>query len=159
VGHICLYERTKKAFLSGDHILNPISPSVGLHAQSMGNPLSDYLSSLQAIRELDVEMVLPAHGDEFGGFRERIDELMEHHEERLQEICEILTRRGGQTAYETASGMKWNLEGDFEDWPPFMRRLATTEALAHLELLVSRGAVQRLISDGGTVRYGLPVKV
>ncbi len=156
VGHICLYERTKKAFLSGDHILNPISPSVGLHAQSMGNPLSDYLSSLHAIRELDVETVLPAHGDEFPGFRERIDELMAHHEERLQEICDILARLGGRTAYEAASGMTWNLEGRFEDWPPFMRRLATTEALAHLELLVSRGTVSRSIGEGGIVRYAFP---
>lgn len=156
VGHICLYERRQKAFLSGDHILNPISPSVGLHAQSMGNPLSDYLSSLDSIRDLDVDMVLPAHGDEFRGFRERIDELMEHHEERLDEIRGILGRGGGQTAYETASRMTWNLEGAFEKWLPFMRRLATTEALAHLELLVSRSEVRRETADGGVVRYSLP---
>jgi glyoxylase-like metal-dependent hydrolase (beta-lactamase superfamily II) len=113
VGHICLYERTKKAFLSGDHILNPISPSVGLHAQSMGNPLSDYLSSLHAIREMDVEMVLPAHGDEFGGFRERIGELLEHHEERLQEICGILGDTGlGRRMRQLQDEV--NLEGDFE---------------------------------------------
>lgn len=158
VGHICLYDRASKAFLSGDHILNPISPSVGLHAQSMGNPLSDYLSSLEAIRELEVETVLPAHGDEFRGFRERIDELMEHHEERLDEICSILQRAGSSTAYETASGMTWNLEGDFANWPPFMRRLATTEALAHIELLVSRGTLRRSIAEGGIVRYALGAK-
>lgn len=156
VGHICLYERSQKAFLSGDHILNPISPSVGLHAQSMGNPLSDYLSSLENIRDLDVEMVLPAHGDEFTGYRERIDELMVHHEERLAEIGTILDREGSRTAYETASEMRWNLEGPFVKWPPFMRRLATTEALAHLELLVSRGTVKRETADGGVVRYALP---
>jgi len=155
VGHICLYERRQKAFLSGDHILDPISPSVGLHAQSMGNPLSDYLSSLESIRDLDVETVLPAHGDEFVGYRERIDELLEHHEERGDGILRILGE-GAKTAYETASGMKWNLEGAFEQWPPFMRRLATTEALAHLELLVSRGRVKRETADGGIVRYALP---
>jgi glyoxylase-like metal-dependent hydrolase (beta-lactamase superfamily II) len=156
VGHICLYERTRKSFMSGDHILNPISPSVGLHAQSMGNPLSDYLSSLESIRELDVEMVLPAHGDEFHGFRERIDELLEHHEERLAEVVGIVERGGEQTAYEVASGMKWNLEGAFEAWPPFMRRMATTEALAHLELLVSRETLRRKTASGGLVRYAIP---
>jgi glyoxylase-like metal-dependent hydrolase (beta-lactamase superfamily II) len=156
VGHICLYEHTRKAFLSGDHILNPISPSIGLHAESMGNPLSDYLSSLAAIRERDVEVVLPAHGDEFRGFRERIDELMSHHEARLDEICEIIARQGPRTAYGTASQMRWRSEGGFAEWPPFQRRMATTEALAHLELLVSRGAVRRVIADGGLVRYALP---
>ncbi len=156
VGHICLYEHTRKAFLSGDHILNPISPSIGLHAESMGNPLSDYLSSLAAIRERDVEVVLPAHGDEFRGFRERIDELISHHEGRLEEICGIIDREGPRTAYETASQMRWRSEGGFGEWPPFQRRMATTEALAHLELLVSRGTVRRVIADGGLVRYALP---
>jgi glyoxylase-like metal-dependent hydrolase (beta-lactamase superfamily II) len=156
VGHICLYERTTKSFLSGDHILNPISPSIGLHAQSMGNPLSDYLSSLEAIREREVEVVLPAHGDEFRGFRERIDELMSHHEGRLDEICGIIDRHGAQTAYGTASFMRWRSEGNWDRWPPFQRRMATTEALAHLELLVSRGALRRTTADGGIVRYALP---
>jgi glyoxylase-like metal-dependent hydrolase (beta-lactamase superfamily II) len=108
IGHICLYEPRLKAFLSGDHILNPISPSIGLHAQSMGNPLSDYLSSLEGIRNMDVEHVLPAHGDEFQGFRERIDELMGHHEERLAEIVDIITKLGSLSAYDTASHMRWN---------------------------------------------------
>lgn len=153
VGHICLYEPRLKAFMSGDHILNPISPSIGLHAQSMGNPLSDYLNSLDSIRDLDVETVLPAHGDQFIGFRERIDELVEHHEERLQEIVGILSRGGEQTAYEVASRMTWNLEGSFNQWPPFMRRMATMEALAHLELLVSRRVLRRDTADGALVRY------
>ncbi len=156
VGHICLYERTRKAFLSGDHILNPISPSIGLHAESMGNPLSDYLSSLAAIRERDVEVVLPAHGDEFRGFRKRIDELISHHEARLEEICGIIEREGPRMAYETASQMRWKSEGAWNEWPPFQRRMATTEALAHLELLVSRGTLRRVIADGGLVRYALP---
>ncbi len=155
VGHICLYERTTKSFLSGDHILNPISPSIGLHAQSMGNPLSDYLGSLEAIRERDVDVVLPAHGDEFRGFLERIDELMSHHEARLGEICEIIQRHGSQTAYGTASFMRWRANNPWENWPPFQRRMATTEALAHTELLVSRGRLRRVTSEGGIVRYAL----
>jgi glyoxylase-like metal-dependent hydrolase (beta-lactamase superfamily II) len=155
VGHICLYEANQKLFMSGDHILNPISPSVGLHAASMGNPLAEYMTSLEAVRELDVEMVLPAHGDEFRGFRERIDELVEHHDERLAEIVDIVSRER-QTAYEIASRMRWNLEGSWDEYPPFMRRMATTEALAHLELLHSSGRVKRFSEPGGIVRYGAP---
>lgn len=122
----------------------------------MGNPLSDYLGSLDAIRERDVEVVLPAHGDEFRGFRERIDELMSHHEARLDEICEIILREGPQTAYGTASHMKWRADNDWKNWPPFQRRMATTEALAHLELLVSRGRLRRNTAEEGVVRYALP---
>ncbi len=153
-GHICLYERTRKLFLSGDHILNPITPAVGLHAESMGNPLADYTSSLRELKDFDVELVLPAHGDEFYGFRERIDELLAHHEERLQEILGIL-RGGPRTAYEIASGMTWNVEGRWDELPGFQRRLATTEAIAHLELLHARGGVRRWAAEGGQVRYEL----
>ncbi len=152
-GHICLYERTHKLFMSGDHILNPITPNVGLHAESMGNPLADYLSSLREVRGYDVELVLPAHGDEFRGFRRRIDELLAHHEERFAEIRAILAA-GPRTAYEVAGGMRWHAEGRWEELPSFQRRMATTEALAHLELLHSRGDLRRL-SEGGVVRYAL----
>jgi glyoxylase-like metal-dependent hydrolase (beta-lactamase superfamily II) len=156
IGHICLYEPRLKAFLSGDHILNPITPSIGLHAQSMGNPLSDYLSSLEGIRDLEVETVLPAHGDEFAGFRERIDELVAHHNERLAEIMGILQREGDLSAFEVAARMEWVGLKEFDKAPPFLRRMATMEALAHLELLNSRGQVRRLIVDGGLVRYAVP---
>lgn len=153
-GHICLYERTRKAFLSGDHILNPITPNVGLHAESMGNPLADYLSSLREVRDYDVELVLPAHGDEFHGFRERIDELLGHHDDRFDEIRAILAN-GPRSAYEVAGGMRWRAEGRWEEFPAFQRRMATTEALAHLELLHSRGELRRRTAEGGLVRYAL----
>lgn len=153
-GHICLYERTTKLFLSGDHILNPITPNIGLHAESMGNPLADYLGSLQAIRDYDVELVLPAHGNEFPGFRERIDALTTHHEERFAEIGDLLGA-GAKTAYEVAGGMRWQSEGRWEEWPAFQRRMATTEALAHLELLTGREQLLRTTDERGVVRYAL----
>jgi glyoxylase-like metal-dependent hydrolase (beta-lactamase superfamily II) len=155
-GHICLYERTTKAFLSGDHILNPISPNIGLHAESMGNPLAEYMSSLREVREYDVDLVLPAHGNEFTGFRERIDELLDHHEERMQEI-RVLLAGAARTAYEVAGGMRWQAEGRWEELPAFQRRMATTEALAHLELMHSRGELRRTTAPGGLVRYALAV--
>src|SRR5262249_7258785 len=134
-GHICLYEPTTRAFLSGDHILNPITPNIGLHAESMGNPLEDYLGSLRKVREYDVELVLPAHGNPFHGFRERIDDLLDHHDDRMDEIRAIL-RDGPHTAYEVAGGMRWHAEGRWHELPAFQRRMATTEALAHLELML-----------------------
>lgn len=153
-GHICLYDRGRGLFMSGDHILNPITPNIGLHVQSMGNPLADYMDSLRSIRDFDVDLVLPAHGDEFPGFRERIDELLAHHGERLEEIKQLLSR-GPLTAYQVASGMTWNVEGPWEALPAFLRRIATTEAIAHLELLHSRGEVRQVTMDGGQIHYRL----
>jgi glyoxylase-like metal-dependent hydrolase (beta-lactamase superfamily II) len=157
-GHICLYEHTRKAFISGDHILNPISPSIGLHAESMSDPLGDYLDSLRRVREYDVELCLPAHGDQFRGFRERIDDLIGHHEGRFDEIRDLL-RDGARTAYDLAAGMRWQVQGAWQRWPAFQRRMATTEALAHVEYLAQRGQLQRIEATGedGLTRYALPV--
>jgi len=60
-GHICLYEPDKKVLLSGDHILPTITPHVGLHPQSSPNPLGDYLDSLERLKNLEVNFVLPGH--------------------------------------------------------------------------------------------------
>jgi glyoxylase-like metal-dependent hydrolase (beta-lactamase superfamily II) len=156
IGHICLYDRTTKAFMSGDHILNPITPNIGLHAQSMGNPLADYLSSLREVREYDVDVVLPAHGDEFPGFRERIDALLGHHEDRFQQIRDILADGKSCSAYDVAGGMRWRTtEVRWEELPGFQRRMATTEALAHLELLHSRGELRKRVAEDGLVHYSL----
>src|SRR5205823_6408166 len=130
-GHICLYEPDRRLFMSGDHILDPITPNIGLHAQSMGNPLSDYLDSLELVRELDVELVLPAHGQQFEGLRRRVDELLAHHEERLDEVRAAVAD-GPATAYEIASHMRWGRSGEaWQTMAPFQQRMAVTEALAH----------------------------
>lgn len=154
-GHICLYERNLKLFLSGDHILNPITPIISLHVAVLGNPLADYLSSLREIRDYDVELVLPAHGEEFTGFQQRIDDLLKHHDDRLRQMLGFLAS-GPKTAYEVARAVRWNVDEPWDEMPPFQRRLATTETLAHLELLHSRGQIRRWVAEGGIIRYALP---
>jgi glyoxylase-like metal-dependent hydrolase (beta-lactamase superfamily II) len=153
-GHICLYERQRPLFISGDHILNPITPNIGLHAQSMGNPLADYLDSLEAVRELDVETVLPAHGEQFAGLQWRVDELLAHHEERLNEIRAAL-HRGPGSAYEVSAHLKYGRSGRrFADMQSFQQRMAVTEVLSHLELLHGRREVRKLNRDG-VILYSL----
>ena len=44
--------------------------------QSGADPLDDYLASLARIRRLEVDLVLPAHGDPFHNHRERIAAIM-----------------------------------------------------------------------------------
>jgi hypothetical protein len=51
--------------------------------------------------------------------------------------------------------MRWRSEGRWDGWPAFQRRMATTEALAHLELLAGRGEPRRIPTDGGMVRFAL----
>jgi glyoxylase-like metal-dependent hydrolase (beta-lactamase superfamily II) len=153
-GHICLYDARNKVLLSGDHVLPHITPSVGLHVRTNGNPLADYLDSLRLIGRLEAELVLPGHGEPFQGLPERTDELLAHHQRRLEEVVRLLSKQPGEslTGYEIASRMGWSRRRTWDDLTGFERRLAVTEALAHIELLHARGQVEKRCADGA-VRY------
>ena len=157
-GHICLYDRAHKVLLSGDHVLPHITPSVGLHVRSPSNPLADYLDSLRLIGRLEAELVLPGHGEPFQALPERTGELIAHHQRRLQEILQLMSEQPDRplTGYELASRMNWSRRRTWDDLTGFERRLAVTEALAHIELLHDRGQVQKSFSDG-VINYTLPV--
>jgi len=156
-GHICLYEPSKRLLLAGDLVLSTITPNISLHALSRSNPLGDYFDSLRKVGQLEVNMVLPGHGNVFHNLKERIDEIIHHHQERLGQMGKLL-EGGPKTAYEVASGIPWLsppiLFGELEALP---KRLAVMESLAHLELLRANGKVARLSREAITC-YGLPVK-
>src|SRR5450631_3910339 len=82
-GHVCFLDRRGRLLLSGDHVLPRISHNISVHTQQPANPLADYLASLRAVRDLDVEEVLPAHEWRFTALAARVDELLAHHNDRL----------------------------------------------------------------------------
>lgn len=96
--HICLYQPERKILLAGDQILPRISPNISLLAnQPDADPLAEYLLSLQRFCALDPEaLVLPAHGRPFYGLHFRAQELMDHHQQRLQQLQQAC--RQAQTA-------------------------------------------------------------
>ena len=57
---MCLYEPEKKILISGDHLLGDITPNISCYS-SDGDPLGDYLASLEKVRRLDIRIVLPEH--------------------------------------------------------------------------------------------------
>src|SRR5262249_12755053 len=158
-GHICLYDAGHKVLLSGDHVLPHITPSVGLHVRTTSNPLADYLDSLRLIGRLEAELVLPGHGEPFHGLPQRTAELIAHHTRRLEEIVGLLAARPGEpnSAYELASRMVWSRRRGWDDLTGFERRMAVTEALAHIELLHARGQAGKTFADG-EITYFLPTE-
>jgi glyoxylase-like metal-dependent hydrolase (beta-lactamase superfamily II) len=139
-GHICLYEPTKKVFICGDHILFDITPNITLWLED-GNALKEYLSSLDKVYDLAVELVLPGHRSIFRNQKERIRELKLHHQARLEEIISILKKRE-QNAFQVASQMTWDI--GFRSWdlfPPAQKLFAFGEAMAHLRYLEEVGDV------------------
>jgi hypothetical protein len=73
----------------------------------------------------------------------RIDELLAHHEKRLDEV-EAAVRAGAPTAAEVAASLRWTRrEHRLEDMEAFHRMLAVLETDAHLEVLAAQGRVRR----------------
>jgi glyoxylase-like metal-dependent hydrolase (beta-lactamase superfamily II) len=140
-GHMCLYEPGQKIFVAGDHILSDITPNIQLWSDER-NPLEEYFASLDKVSELDIELVLPGHRSIFRNCRERIQELKQHHQKRLDEIISIL-EKGGQHAFQVASKMSWDILCDSWDlFPVSQKWFATGEAIAHLKYLMEKGVIR-----------------
>lgn len=141
LGHICLYEPGHRLLIAGDHILGDITPNIQCWSDTE-NPLRHYLESLDKVRRLAVDMVLPGHRSLFPNCTQRILELEKHHEQRLYEVQKILDDTP-LTAYAVASRMTWDIRGTWEKFPVAQKWFATGEALSHLRYLEEEGIIRR----------------
>jgi glyoxylase-like metal-dependent hydrolase (beta-lactamase superfamily II) len=152
-GHICLYERARRFILTGDHVLYDTIPHVGFNPQSGDNPLGDYISSLKKLERLNAHFILPGHGPVFNALGLRIERILQHHEERKRAIMRSM-HNGLKTAYEIAQQIPWMVNGGgtaFRDLPVWDRRMAITETIAHLKLLMEEDRVGNVDMDGASL--------
>ncbi len=149
-GHVCFLDHGRGVLFSGDHVLAKISPNVSTMTSLLGNPLGVYLDSLRATGELDVDLALPAHVEPIAKLRERVVELLTHHEQRLAEILDTLTAESGLSTYEVASRQPW--KRGWEGLAGQMCRAAVGETHAHLLELAARSLVAQE-GDGPVVRW------
>ncbi|MEO9322948.1 MBL fold metallo-hydrolase [Nocardioides sp. C4-1] len=148
-GHFVFADRADELLFAGDHVLPTITPSIGFVVPPAPDPLADFMASLAKVRSLPDLRVLPAHGPVAPSSHARVDALLAHHEERLADSLAAVDA-GGSTAYEVAEQLGWTRHlhaFDTLDW--FNQGMAAMETKAHLDLLVSRGA---LSLDGVTYR-------
>jgi len=152
-GHICLYERERRFILTGDHVLYDTTTHIGLNPQSGDNPLGDYISSLKKLERLKVNFILPGHGPMFNALGLRIEKILQHHEERKRAIMQAL-RDGLNTAYEVTQRIPWMVnegKSSFQDLEVWDKRMAVTETLAHLKLLMEEDRVGNVDMDGASL--------
>ena len=149
-GHICLYEAGKKILVAGDHILFDITPNITCWP-NVENSLKKYLSSLEKVYPLNVNIILPGHRSIMKDHRKRIRELEEHHRARLNEVVTAL-KDGAKNAFQMASYITWDMK--YESWelfPAQQKWFAFGETLAHLEYLEEEGTIQRITLGDKTV--------
>ena len=131
-GHICL--RVGDHLLAGDHVLSPITPHVSPQSITAFTGLENYLRALMRLRLVDgVHLTLPAHCDVVPNLGQRIDEILEHHKDRLERVTECC--RISRTIREVAGEL-------FGDRHGYEELLAVLEAGAHVEYLNELGRLR-----------------
>ncbi len=134
-GHIVLLDERSASLVVGDMVAG--MGTIVIDPEDDGD-MSEYLESLQLIRDLDPSCLLPSHGPVIGGTREKIDEYVSH---RLKREGLILDAVKGSNC-----GLKQIVDTAYHDTPSILREgphggLAGRSALAHLEKLVKDGRV------------------
>ncbi|MFC5994332.1 MBL fold metallo-hydrolase [Pseudonocardia hispaniensis] len=151
-GHLVFADPAGDLLFAGDHVLPSITPSIGFEPVPPASPLADFLVSLQLMRDRPDAALLPAHGRVGRRVHERVDELLAHHERRLDTTMKAVAE-GRTTAAEVAASLTWTRrERALAELDTFNAMLAVLETSAHLDVLVERGVVSCETTDG-VVRY------
>lgn len=135
VAQLALHDPAAGILLSGDQMLETITPNVGLWPFGDPAPLANCFRSLDALEARDIRLVLPGHGPAHRTDGRRPEALRTHHRARLAALRGAL--RAGMTGFELSEAVF----GRFLDVDN--RMLALMETLAHLQWLCDAGEVVR----------------
>jgi len=148
-GHISLYEPAKKLLFAGDLIPAAGTAHVGLHLQLSSNPFADYINSLNMLKPLEVNLILPGHGYPFTNLSLRIDEIVRQTKQKNAEILETIANSNPKTAYQISvemapPNMNKTESRKFYHWN---KRSAVLEIIAYLESMRFSGEVDKFSRD------------
>lgn len=141
-GHVCFREAERGLLFCGDHVLPDITPNISAGPTVGADPLNEYLTALERVRELPAEPALPGHGRPFTDLSGRVEEIGAHHEQRLAKVADLLSP-GPATAWELTVRYGW--ARPIGEMSGLTRRSAVCEIAAHLIALRERGVV---VSEG-----------
>lgn len=149
-GQIVLFEETEGILISADHILDQITPNISFWGYEHGDSLGIYFKSLEKVRSLNAKIALPSHRNIIEDVNGRIDQLIAHHEERLDEVRQILKKsKTALSARAVAKEMHWEVRvKDFDSFPSPQKWFASAEAMAHLVHLETRGILISELVEG-----------
>ena len=145
--HACLHCKSLGILISGDQILPIITSNVSVHpTEPEANPLHDWMESHDKFLDTPADtLVLPAHNLPFQGVRERLRQLIGHHEDRLLAIEEACVEP------QVAKDLLPVLFARRLD--PRQTMMALGEAIAHCHLLMHRNRLRRTLHEDGRYRF------
>ena len=156
-GHICIFDKEKRYLFSGDHILSRITPHIGnfiipndmtekYKDCDFNNILHHYLTSLDKIDNLNPKIIFPAHQEIIHNPHERILQIKEHHQNRLDEISSVI-KDNPMTAYRIS---QIHFGEDLDEMNSYM---ALSEVLGHLFYLEAQEKVKIIEKEGKLLYY------
>jgi glyoxylase-like metal-dependent hydrolase (beta-lactamase superfamily II) len=142
------HDRERRMLIAADHLLAHVSSNPLMTRPRDGSgerpqALVQYLASLAATREMDVDLVLPGHGEPITDHRGLIDQRFELHRRRANTIHRLIEERP-RSAYEVAQALWGNIAVT-------QAYLTLSEMLGHVDLLVNEGRVREVKRDGVSV--------
>lgn len=146
--HACLHCHSLGIMISGDQILPVITSNVSVHVtEPEANPLKVWMESHDKfLRTPERTLVLPAHNLPFHGIRERLRDLIAHHEDRMLAIEETCVE-DPKTALDLLPVLFKR------DLDPRQTMMALGEAIAHCHLLMHRNRIERRVDEDGRYRF------
>lgn len=146
-------DRDERLAIVGDHLIGHISSNPVVHrpldrpadVRDRRRSLVAYIESMRATAALDLQLLLPGHGNPVEDrHHELVGERLEFHDRRKERIFGALAE-GRRTVYEIAIAL-WGSLAEREAF------LTMSETLGHLDLLEDEGRVH-WYEDGGLVFY------
>jgi glyoxylase-like metal-dependent hydrolase (beta-lactamase superfamily II) len=148
-GLVCLWDSGHRVLFADDHVLARTSPNPFLELLGDGpvhtsRALVNYFASVRKAVALDVDWVLPGHGEPFQGLRPLIERLFGFYARRQEKLLAALGS-GADTGY----AMTQVLFGP-HDGPRLY--LTLSEVIGNLEVMEEDGRVRRR-QAGGVERW------
>jgi len=119
--HLCYLHTGHNLLFTGDHIINGSTVVIDPPDGSMG----DYLRSLERLKEISMDAILPGHGEIMEQPQEAVAWLINHRLEREKKVIGVLREQPDSTSRELVRRV-------YEDVDEKLHDLAEHSLLAHL---------------------------
>ena len=130
-GHLCVFLEEERVLFAGDNVL-------GVGTAAISPPphgdMAEYIRSLRKMQSLDAALLLPGHGPAVKEPNRKIQELIDHRQQREDQIVSLL----GQGK----DNVKSLLKAIYPELDKRLHGMATGQIISHLHKLQSEGKLK-----------------
>ena len=148
-GHVCLWNADERLLCSGDHLLQVVSPPVTFERGFEPDPMGSYLESLDRVRDLAPQLVLPGHGTPFRDGARRAESIAAGKRRRLSQVRDLVGDRP-----RTVAELTVDLFGSVQ-LSGSQRHFVTAEILAYLAYHETRQVLRRARRPDGVFLWSV----